>query len=126
MRCIKSRHHVLESNFSLWHSTSTDHRPDKIKMVYGQFLHFHKNYIACAFCWIPACVMVFPLAVMAPVFFTSLFCSKEKIVANCYTFKWMILQHQFKSNKEIELPSLVYTRWLFLMAMSMRWKNMLK
>ena len=31
MCSIKSRHGVLESNFSLWYSTSTDHRSDKIQ-----------------------------------------------------------------------------------------------
>ena len=83
MGCIKSRHGALESNFSLWYSTSTDHRSDKIQMFYGQLLHFCKNCIACASRGIPACVLVFPLAVMTPVLFAYLFCSKEKIVADC-------------------------------------------
>ena len=91
MCCIKSRHVLLESNFSLWCSTSADHRLDKIQMFYDQLLHFCKNCIACASRWILACVLVFPLAVMTTVLFTCLFCSKEKIVANWYTYQSTIL-----------------------------------
>ena len=48
MCCQKSRHGVLESSFSLWYSTSTDHRSDKTEMFYGQLLHLFKNCVACA------------------------------------------------------------------------------
>ena len=92
---IKSRHGVLESNFYLWYSTSTDHRSDKIKMFYGQPLHFCKNCIACASWWIPACLLVFPLVVMTPVLFTCLFCPKGTVAGDCYTFESTILQQQF-------------------------------
>ena len=95
MSFIKSRHGVLESNFSHWYSTSTDHWSDNIQIFYGQLLHFCKNCIACTSPWFLACVLLFPLAVMTPVLFACLFCSKGKIVAECYTFQSTILQQQF-------------------------------
>ena len=123
---IKSRHSVLKSNFSLWYSTTTDYLSDKIQMFYGQLFHFCKNCITCASRWIPAYVLVFLLAVMTPVLFACLFCPKEKITANCYTFQSTILQQILKSVKEIELPVFIYLMWLFTMAMMMGLKNILK
>ena len=125
MCCIKSRHGVLESNFSLWYSTSTDHRSNKIQMFSGQLLHFCKNCIACASCWIPASVLVFPFAVITPVLFACLFCSKEKIVAYCYTFQSTILQQQFwnqtrKLNYQASYTQCDYSQW------QCRSKNILK
>ena len=115
---IKSRHGVLESNFSLWYSTSTDNRSDKIQMFHGQFLHFCKNCIAWASCWIPACVLVFPLAVMTPGLFAYLICSKEKIVADWYTFQSTILQQQFwnqasKLNYKASYTQCDYSQWQY-------------
>ena len=95
IREVKSRHGVLESNFSLWYSTSKDNRSDKIQMFHGHLLPFCRNCIAWASRWIPACVLVFPLAVKTPGLFACLFCSKEKIVADWYTFQSTILQQQF-------------------------------
>ena len=116
MRCIKSRHGVLGSNFSLWFSTSTDHRSDKIQIFYGQLLHLCKNCITCGSRWIPACVLVFPLAVMTPVLFACLFCSKEKIVADCYSFQSKILKQQFwnqarKLNYQALYTQCDYSKW---------------
>ena len=113
---IKSRHGILKSNFFLWYSTSTDHRLDKIQMLYGQLLHSRKNCIACASHWIPATVLTFPLAVMTPVLFACLFCSKEKIAANCYTFQSTILQQQFwnqvrKLNYQALYTQCGYSQW---------------
>ena len=118
MCCKKSRHGVLESNFSLWYSSSTDHRSNKIKIFYGQHLHFCKNCIGCASHWIPACVLVFLLAVMTPVLLACLFCSKEKIVVDCYTFKSMILQQQFwnkarELNYQASYTQCNYSQWQY-------------
>ena len=116
MSCIKSRHGVLENNFSLWYSTSTDHRSDKKQICYGQLLHFCKNCIACASSWLPECVLVFPLPVITPVIFACLFCSKEKIVNDCYTFQSTILQQQFwnqvrELNYQASYTQCEYSQW---------------
>ena len=58
MSFIKSRHGVLESNFSHWYSTSTDHGSDNIQIFYGQLLHFCKNCIACTSPWFLACFAI--------------------------------------------------------------------
>ena len=87
-----------------------------VNVFYGQLLHSCKNCIACASRWIPACVLVFPLAVMTPVHFACFFCSKEKIASDCYTFQSTILQQQFwnQARKLTYQPSYTpcdYSEW---------------
>ena len=96
MSFIKSRHGVLESNFSHYQCTAQVQTTGRTTYKYFMVSYFIFAKIALHALLLGFWhVLLFPLAVMTPVLFACLFCSKGKIVVECYTFQSTILQQQF-------------------------------
>ena len=118
MCCMKSRHDVLESNFSLWFSKSTDHSLEiKIFYVQLQKLHCMRFLLNSGMCFGISFSSddsnAFRLLVLIK---GKDHCRLLYLLTNDFVttiLKW---------SKEIELPGFLYTTWLSQWQCRWDWK----